>query len=151
MLLLSSRHHDSTPSIKICTEKLNDSNFSAWQYDMRNALGYMNLGQFIKAHPAEMKARPDYDSKLKQVTTFIRLHLGRDDSTQFVDDLDTNDPKSLWDSMMDYYTANSVESSVNVMEKLHDIVFVEGEMQKRINQFCQTFNLMIEVSVVELI
>ncbi|KNZ51362.1 hypothetical protein VP01_3985g1 [Puccinia sorghi] len=93
-----------------------------------------------------LKAQPEYTSKLKQVTTFIRLHLGRKDSTCFVDDLDTYDPKALWDSISTHYAAKSVENAANVMEKLHDIIFVEGEMQKSINLFCQTFHLMLEVS-----
>jgi len=122
---------DSSPQIKLCTEKLNDSNFSAWRYDMQNALGYMNLDDFIKPHTDELLKRSDYKAKLKQVTTFIRLHLGREDSTRFVDDLDTYDPKSLWDSIISHYATKSIENAANVMEKLHDIVFVEGEMQKK--------------------
>ncbi|KNZ56035.1 putative signal peptide protein, partial [Puccinia sorghi] len=47
--------NDSTPQIKLCTEKLNDSNFLAWRYDMRNALGFMNLNDYIKEHTAELK------------------------------------------------------------------------------------------------
>ncbi|KNZ45307.1 hypothetical protein VP01_8277g1, partial [Puccinia sorghi] len=137
---------DSSPSIKLCTEKLNDSNFSTWRYNMCNALGYMNLDEYIKTHTAELKARPEYTSKLKQVTTFICLHLGREDSTRFVDDLDTYDPKALWDSIITYYAAKSVKKAANVMEKLHNITFVEGEMQKSINLFHQTFHLMLEVS-----
>jgi len=113
---------------------------------MQNALGYMNLDDFIKPHTDELLKRSDYKAKLKQVTTFIRLHLGREDSTRFVDDLDTYDPKSLWDSIISHYATKSIENAANVMEKLHDIVFVEGEMQKSINLFRQTFHLMIEVS-----
>jgi hypothetical protein len=60
--------------------------------------------------------------------------------------LDTYDPKALWDSILEYHAAKSVKNAANVMERLHDIVFVEGEMQKSINNFRQTFQLMIEVS-----
>ncbi|KNZ52546.1 hypothetical protein VP01_352g1 [Puccinia sorghi] len=116
-------NNDSTPQIKLCTEKLNESKFSAWRYDMQNAL-----------------------AKRKQVTTFIRLHLGREDSTRFVDDLDTYDPKTLWELIVSYHSAKSIENTANIMEKLHNIVFVEGEMQKSINLFRQNFPLMIEVS-----
>ena len=56
---------------------------------MHNVLGYMNLNDYIKENTADLKQRPDYKSKLKQVTTFIFLHVGRNDSTCFVNDLDT--------------------------------------------------------------
>ncbi|KNZ47435.1 hypothetical protein VP01_6397g1 [Puccinia sorghi] len=42
---------------------------------MRNALGYMNLDGYLKEHTAELKSQSDYSAKLKQVTTYIRLHL----------------------------------------------------------------------------
>jgi transposase InsO family protein len=143
---ISSDSSNPLSSLKLCSEKLNDSNFSAWRYDIRNALAFYNLDGFIKEHTPELKARPDYNAKLKQVTTYIRLHLGREDSTRFVDDLDVYDPKALWDSIVEYHAAKSVENAANVMERLHDIVFVEGKMQQCINSFRQTFNLMIEVS-----
>jgi hypothetical protein len=63
-----------------------------------------------------------------------------------VDDLDVYDPKALWDAIVEYHAAKSIKNAANVMERLHDIVFVEGEMQRCINTFRQTFNLMIEVS-----
>ncbi|KNZ50012.1 hypothetical protein VP01_4640g1 [Puccinia sorghi] len=106
----------------------------------------MNLDKFIKPHTDKLIKRPDYKSKRKQVTTFIRLHLGQEDSTRFVDDLESYDPKTLWELIVSYHAAKSIKNASNVMEKLHDIVFVEGEMQKSINLFRQKFHLMIEVS-----
>ncbi|PLW38782.1 hypothetical protein PCASD_12562 [Puccinia coronata f. sp. avenae] len=135
-----------TNSLRLCTEKLNNNNFAAWRYDMLNALAYMGLGKFIKEHSPELKARPDYKERLVQVTTYIRLHLGREDSTRFVDDLDVYDPKALWDSILEYHAAKTVENAANIMEKLHDVVFTKGDMQQSINTFRQTFQLMIEVS-----
>ncbi|PLW10334.1 hypothetical protein PCASD_21665 [Puccinia coronata f. sp. avenae] len=142
----SSNQSNNPNSLRLCTNKLNETNFSAWRYDMRNALGYYNLDGVIKEHTPALKSRSDYKDKLKQVTTYIRLHLGREDSTCFVDNLDVYNPKALWDSILEYHAAKTVENSANIMEKLHDIVFVKGDMQKSINSFRQTFHLMIEVS-----
>jgi hypothetical protein len=133
-------------SLKPITKKLNKTNFSTWRYTICNALAYQDLDGFIKEHTPALKARPDYEAKVKKVTTFIRLHLGYKDSSCFVDDLDVYDPKALWDAILKFHAARTVENAANVMEPLHNIVFVKGEMQKNINLFCQTFQLMIEVS-----
>jgi hypothetical protein len=82
-------------SLRPCTAKLNDTNFASWQYDILNYLGYHDLDGFIHKHSAELRARSDYDAKLKKVTTFIHLHLGVEDLTRFVNNLDVYDPKSL--------------------------------------------------------
>jgi hypothetical protein len=126
-------------SIRLCTEKLNETNFIEWRSDITNALAYMNLEEFLKAPTDALRNRSDYEQRRKQVTTFIRLHLGRKDSSRFVDDLDVYDPQVLWESILNYHAAKSVENAANVMEKLHDIVFVEGDMRKSINTFCATF------------
>jgi hypothetical protein len=68
---MSSDSSNPLSSLKLCSEKLNDTNFSAWRYDIRNALAFYNLDGFIKEHTPDLKARPDYDAKLKQVTTYI--------------------------------------------------------------------------------
>ncbi|KNE87083.1 hypothetical protein PSTG_19542, partial [Puccinia striiformis f. sp. tritici PST-78] len=70
-------------SLKLCTEKLNDNNFANWRYDMKCALGIMNLDHYIITHTAALKAQPDYDAKLKLVTNYIRFHLSRDKSHRF--------------------------------------------------------------------
>jgi hypothetical protein len=137
---------NSSSSFRPCTDKLNDTNFSSWPYDMLNALGYYNLDGFVREHTPEIKKQPDYDAKCKKVTTYICLHLGCEESTCFVNDLEVYDPKSLWDSIINFHAAKSVENAANVMEKLHDIAFVDGDMQKSINSFRQTFHLMLEVS-----
>jgi hypothetical protein len=133
-------------SLKLCTKKLNNTNFSTWCYDILNYLGYHDLDGYIKENTNTLKDCPDYNAKLKKVTTFVRLHLGREDSTLFVNDLDTYNPKALWDAILEFHAANSVENAANVMEKLHDITFVESNMQKSINSFRKTFRLMIKVS-----
>ncbi|PLW25490.1 hypothetical protein PCASD_25547 [Puccinia coronata f. sp. avenae] len=56
-------------SLKLCSKELNNTNFSAWCYDIRNALAFYNLDGFIKEHTPKLKLRADYDAKLKQVTT----------------------------------------------------------------------------------
>ncbi|POW15070.1 hypothetical protein PSHT_07190 [Puccinia striiformis] len=141
-----STHKDPT-SVKLCTEKLTAHNFDGWRYDMRNALSYMNLDAYItKSHTDKMKARPDYEDKLKQVTTYIRLHLTRAEATRFVDDLDVYDPKALWDSILAHYAEKSLENSASLMEKLYDMTFIEEEMLQCIENFRTTFKLMIEVS-----
>ncbi|KAI7958488.1 hypothetical protein MJO29_006705 [Puccinia striiformis f. sp. tritici] len=139
-----STHKDPT-SVKLCTEKLTAHNFDGWRYDMRNALSYMNLDAYItKSHTDKMKARPDYEDKLKQVTTYIRLHLTRAEATRFVDDLDVYDPKALWDSILAHYAEKSLENSASLMEKLYDMTFIEEEMLQCIENFRTTFKLMIE-------
>jgi hypothetical protein len=130
----------SAGSICLCTKKLNKTNFSAWHYDMCNSLAYYNLDGFIKEHTPALKSHSDYDKKLKQVTTYICLHLGRKDSTCFVDDLDTYDPQALWDSILEYHAAKSVENTANVMEKLHNIIFVEGLCRKPSTPSAKPFN-----------
>jgi hypothetical protein len=122
-------------SLCLCTKKLNDTNFAAWRYNMLNALAYMGLGKFIKEHTPELQACPDYEEQLVQVTTYIRLHLGCEDSTCFVNNLDNYNPKGLWDSIVEYHAAKTVENAANVMEKLYDVFFVEGDMQKIISTF----------------
>jgi hypothetical protein len=133
-------------SIRLCTKKLNETNFSAWRYDMCNALAYNGFDGYIREHTPALKGCPDYQERLVQVTTYIWLHLGREDSPRFMDNLDTYNPKALWDSILQYHAAKSVENASNAMETLHNIVFVKGNMQKSINTFCQMFQLMIEVS-----
>jgi hypothetical protein len=142
----SSNPFINTNPLQLCSEKLNNNNFAAWLYNMLNTLAYMGLGKFIKEHTPGLKARPDYKERLVQVTTYIRLHLGREDSTRFVDDLDVYDPKALWDSILDYHAAKTVKNAANIMEKLHNVVFTKGDMQQSINTFQQTFQLMIKVS-----
>jgi hypothetical protein len=63
------------------------------------------------------------------VTTNICLHLSHKDSDRFVEDLDSHDPKALWDSILEYHAPQSVKNAANVMEKLHDIAFIKGNMQ----------------------
>jgi hypothetical protein len=40
----------SSDSLKLCTKKVNDTNFLSWRYNMRNALGYKMLDGYIKEH-----------------------------------------------------------------------------------------------------
>ncbi|PLW50955.1 hypothetical protein PCASD_01233 [Puccinia coronata f. sp. avenae] len=50
----------SSDSLKLCTKKLNDTNFFSWRYNMCNALGYKMLEGFIKEHTPALKRQPDY-------------------------------------------------------------------------------------------
>jgi hypothetical protein len=142
----SSGDSSNSSSLKPITEKLNDTNFSTWQYAICNALAYQDLDGYIKEHTPALKARLDYKAKVKKVTTFIRLHLGYEDSSRFVDNLDVYNPKALWDAILEFHAAKTVKNAANIMERLHDSVFVDREMQKNINVFRQTLQLMIEVS-----
>jgi hypothetical protein len=74
-------------SIRLCTEKLNETNFSAWRYNMHNALAYHGFDGYIKEHTPALMNHPEYQEQLVQVTTFIWLHLGRKDSTRFVENV----------------------------------------------------------------
>ncbi|KAI7965543.1 hypothetical protein MJO29_001291 [Puccinia striiformis f. sp. tritici] len=133
-------------SFKLCTEKLNDHNFANWRYDMKCALGIMGLDPYIIEHTDALKAHPDYNSRVKLTEHYIRLHLSRDESSRFVEDLDVFNPKALWDSILTYYASRTVENTANLMERLHDLTFDEADMQSSINSFRSIFKLMIEVS-----
>ncbi|KAI7948485.1 hypothetical protein MJO29_010150 [Puccinia striiformis f. sp. tritici] len=140
---------DSAPSpnyFKLCTEKLTELNFANWRYDMKCALGIMNLDPYIIEHTAALKAHPDYTSRVKLAENFIRLHLSRKESTRFIDDLDTYDPKTLWESIISHYASKTVENTANLMDRLHDYTFDEADMQASINTFRSLFKEMLEVS-----
>ncbi|KAI7937869.1 hypothetical protein MJO29_001172 [Puccinia striiformis f. sp. tritici] len=139
---------DSAPSpnyFKLCTEKLTELNFANWRYDMKCALGIMNLDPYIIEHTAALKAHPDYTSRVKLAENFIRLHLSREESTRFIDDLDTYDPKTLWESIISHYASKTVENTANLMDRLHDYTFDEADMQASINTFRSLFKEMLEL------
>ncbi|KAI7963573.1 hypothetical protein MJO29_004000 [Puccinia striiformis f. sp. tritici] len=131
-------------SFKLCTEKLTEHNFAGWRYDMKCALGIMNLDPYIIEHTPALKAHPDYASRVKLTENYIRLHLSRDESTRFVEDLDTYDPKALWESILAHYASKTVENFANLMDTLHDHTFDKSNMQSSINTFRSLFKMMIE-------
>ena len=47
-------------SIKLITEKLNESNFPTWRREMYTGLSVQNLDDYILDDTAEMNARPEY-------------------------------------------------------------------------------------------
>jgi hypothetical protein len=57
-------------SLKLFTEKLNNTNFSMWCYNLLNSLAYYNLYGYIQEHTPDLKSQADYKAKQK-VTTFI--------------------------------------------------------------------------------
>jgi hypothetical protein len=46
----------SSSSFRPCTEKLNDTNFSMWPYDILKSLGHYNLDGFIREHTTTRKS-----------------------------------------------------------------------------------------------
>ncbi|KNZ54418.1 uncharacterized protein VP01_2954g5 [Puccinia sorghi] len=134
-------------SIKLVTEKLDVDNFSAWRWGIITALGYKNLDDYIlEEHTAEMKNSADYRQKKKQVTNFIRMHLSHSNLERFVPDISTYDPKDLWDRIVSYFAAKTVENSANALDRLFDTQFLEGDMSKSVNDFRVAFRRVVEVS-----
>ncbi|KNZ64378.1 uncharacterized protein VP01_1037g14 [Puccinia sorghi] len=134
-------------SIKLVTEKLDTDNFSAWRWGIITALGYKNLDNYILSeHTADMKISPDYRQKRKQVTNFIRMHLSHSNLERFVPDITEYKPKVLWDKIVTYFAAKTVENSANALEKLFDTQFNKGEIEKSVNLFWAAFRRLVEVS-----
>lgn len=134
-------------SIKLVTEKLDTDNFSSWRWGIITALGYKNLDDYVLSeHTTDMKASPDYRQKRKQVTNFIRMHLSHSNLERFVPDIGEYNPKELWDKIIAHFAAKTVENSANALDKLFDIQFIEGDMQKSVNNFRTAFRRVVEVS-----
>ncbi|KNF06667.1 hypothetical protein PSTG_00541 [Puccinia striiformis f. sp. tritici PST-78] len=77
----------------------------------------MNLDIYIIEHTSALKVHPDYTSRVKLAKNFIQLHLSRKESTRFIDDLDTYDPKTLWESILSHY-ATDMQTSINAFQSL---------------------------------
>ncbi|KNZ61533.1 uncharacterized protein VP01_13884g1, partial [Puccinia sorghi] len=55
-------------------------------------------------------------------------------------------PKVLWDKIVTYFAAKTVENSANALDKLFDTQFNEGEIEKSVNLFRAAFRRLVEVS-----
>lgn len=134
-------------AFKLVTEKLDKDNFTSWRWGIITALGYKDLDDYILAdHTAVMKSSPDYAQKKKQVTNFIRMHLSNTNLERFVPKITDYEPKDLWDNIVKHFAAKTVENTANALDKLFDVQFVEGEMDKSIDSFRHCFRSLTEVS-----
>lgn len=125
---------DSSDSRGILSEKLTGpGNFSSWRNNVLTALGYKDLDNVVLENSDKMS--PKIKLKKKQATTFIRLHLDQQNFTRFVKDPTKYELKELWDSICDHYATKSLENVVNLMDRLYNIPFSNGNLQDSINKF----------------
>ncbi|KNZ48910.1 uncharacterized protein VP01_3557g1 [Puccinia sorghi] len=89
----------------------------------------------------------DYKSGRKQVTNFIRMHLSHSNLKRFVPDITNYDPKKLWDDIVAYFAAKTIENSVNALDRLFDTQFNKGDMKSNMNSFRSPFQRVFEVSL----
>ncbi|KNZ63193.1 uncharacterized protein VP01_1175g5 [Puccinia sorghi] len=134
-------------SIKLVTKKLDVDNFSAWRWGIITALGYKNLNDYIlSANTPEMVNSVDYKSRRKQVTNFIRMHLSHSNLERFVPDITDYNPKKLWDDIVAYFAAKTIENS---LDRLFDTQLHEGDMKSNVNSFRSAFQRVVKDDNIE--
>lgn len=127
-------------------KKLTGPNFGSWRNNIITALGYKDLDDLVLTSTIDGLSEAELKSKRKKASTFIRLHLDHINFTRFVNDPSVHDPKALWDAICNHYATRSMENAANLMDKLHDISFTDGNLQTSIDKFRETFKLLAEVT-----
>ncbi|KAI7943896.1 hypothetical protein MJO28_011424 [Puccinia striiformis f. sp. tritici] len=138
----------SSALLKQYTEKLNNTNFPTWRRELFTAMSILNLDSYLTKDPKTLETQPDFETKSKQATNIIRLHLDSENATRFVEeeDLEVYKPKELWTSICEHYATKSMENAAKLMEKLTMIDFSDGNLNPVINEFRATFQSFVEVT-----
>jgi hypothetical protein len=62
---------------------------------------------------------PNYKANKKSATTYICMHLNEENVNQFVgSEINTYDPKALWDSIINHYATKSLENAASICDRL---------------------------------
>jgi hypothetical protein len=105
------------------------------------------MDKYVLEDSNELKSRADYKDKKKQATTYIRLHLDKENANRFVgNNHKTYEQKALWDAINAHYASVSLKKKANVWDKMTKIRFGEDNMKESINAFRTTFKLLVKVS-----
>lgn len=118
--------------------KLTGPNFPSWRNAIITQLGFKDLDDLIKEE-ALTNPNPQEQLRLKQATSFIRMHLDHQNYTMFVNDPYEYLPKNLWDSICSHYATKSMENISNTIGKMHNIDFSSGNLTSAINKFRELF------------
>ncbi|KNZ49675.1 hypothetical protein VP01_485g1 [Puccinia sorghi] len=75
------------------------------------------------------------------------MHLNEDSIAHFVGyNLSNYEPKTLWDSILNFHATKSLKNAASVWDKLHDIQFIEGGVKEALISFQSTFQLLVKVT-----